>query len=360
MFRDKTVAVIGGGPAGMSCALWLKHFNFNPVLIERDHVLGGLQRLNSGRNKWLLGHSSITGHEMSETFQRNLKLEDIPIFVDTKVTRVEKSPKGFQLRLGGATSQSISTGSVLEAVAVVIATGTTLKKEEAFANVPGIDTVIQRKLIRFTPPSIDALVGFSGKRVAVIGGGDNAFETALSIVRIASHVDLMIRSRVRAQGWLQEKMHQCVAAGEVTVHAPANIQRFQLLNDTLQLTLLEASGKVKQLDVHHVIARTGFTPSNVLLDTVFSDLERDERGYLRINTDTMQTSMDGVYAIGDICNAVHPCVATAIAHGTMAARSIERRYRSEPMAYTKSVNYAAVSHDKSTEKILRNDVKKAA
>lgn len=319
MTAAKTVVILGGGPAGMSCALWLKHYNFNPVLIERREALGGLQRLNASRNKWLLGHPSITGLEMSETFQRSLALEDIPVFLNTEVTGVEKESYGFRVTLRSPAGQSL-----LKAVAIVIATGTRLKEAEAFAGVPGIEEVVGQNLISFIPPGTNNLMYFAGKRVAVIGGGDNALETVFSLERVAAHVDLIVRSHLRAQGWMQDKLHYSIRARRVTLHAPAKLRRFQASGDGVQLRL--ESRQV--LSVHHVIARTGFTPANALLDTLFPTLARDEQGYLVTEGHSMETNTPGVYAVGDVCNPVNPCVATAIAHGTVAARSIEQRYRS--------------------------------
>lgn len=322
----KTVVVIGGGPAGMSCALWLQNFNFNPVLIERSDVLGGLQRMNASRNKWFLGHPSITGHEMSETFQRNLRLENIPVCLSTEVTNIQQCQEGFRVFTKTATTQG-----VIRAVAIVIATGTSVKGAEAFANVPGINETINKKLLSFTPPGTNELLKFSDKRVAVIGGGDNALETVLNLVRVTHHIDLIVRSQLRAQGWMQEKLYQHVQAGDVSIHRLASLQSCQVKEEHLQLTLLLAGHEIKELTAHHIVARTGFTPSNPLLDGIFSSLERDHQGYLKTNPNSMQTSMEGIYAVGDVCNATNPCVATAVAHGTIAARNIEQHYRSEPI-----------------------------
>jgi thioredoxin reductase (NADPH) len=168
------------------------------------------------------------------------------------------------------------------------------------------------------------LMYFAGKRVAVIGGGDNAFESVFSLERVSAHIDLVVRSEIRAQGWLQDKLRDSLKADRVTLHAPANIRHFRVTGEGVQL-VLEPN---RVLNVHHVIARTGFTPANALLDKFFPMLARDEQGYLIVDPHSVQTNTKGIYAVGDVCNPVNPCVATAIAHGTIAARSIEQRHRS--------------------------------
>jgi thioredoxin reductase (NADPH) len=319
---NKTVVIIGGGPAGMSCALWLQHLNFNPILIEKTEALGGLQRLNASRNKWLLGHPSTTGHEMSATFERSIKLENIPVSFKTEISDVQFRNGAFQVVLETPAGQ----GKV-KAVAIVIATGTKLRKEESFAGVPGVQESVNKNLLTFTPPAIDNLLAFSNKHVAVIGGGDNALETVLSLVRVTRHIHLIVRSQLRAQGWMQESVYKHVQSGEISLHTSASLQRCQVTKDSrLQLSLL-SGGDVKELTVDHAVARTGFTPSNILLESIFPNIARDDLGYLMTDAHSMQTSTRGIYATGDICNPMNPCVATAIAQGTIAARSIEQCYR---------------------------------
>jgi thioredoxin reductase (NADPH) len=327
MIDKKTVVIIGGGPAGMSCALWLQHLNFNPILVEKTEVLGGLQRMNASRNKWLLGHPSTTGHEMSTTFERSIKLENIPVFFKTEISGVQLIDGVFHVALETSTGQ----GNV-RAVAVVIATGTRLRKEEFFANVSGIQESVKKGLLTFTPPGTDHLPAFSNKQVAVIGGGDNALETVLSLVRVTQHIHLIVRSQLRAQGWMQEKLYEHIRSGEVSLYTPASLRSCQVRGETLlQLSLL-SEGSVKELTVDHTVARVGFTPANTLLESTFSSVTRNDLGYLTTDANSMQTNKKGIYAIGDVCNPINPCVATAIAQGTIAARNIEQCYRTRMQA----------------------------
>src|SRR5258708_20205965 len=66
------VRIIGGGPAGMSCALWLANYGFRPLIIEREDGLGGLARHNPYRNDWLLGRPGLTGRPPAQEFVRHI------------------------------------------------------------------------------------------------------------------------------------------------------------------------------------------------------------------------------------------------------------------------------------------------
>lgn len=111
---------------------------------------------------------------------------------------------------------------------------------------------------------------FAGKRVAVIGGGDNAFESVFNLEQVTAHIDLVVRSEIRAQGWLQDKLRDSIKAGRMTLHSPASIWRFEVISEGVQLGL----EPYQILNVHHVVARTGFTPANTLLDNLFPMLAR--------------------------------------------------------------------------------------
>ena len=77
---NKVVTVIGGGLAGMSCALWLKHLNCSPIIIEKNKQFGGLQTINPFHNKWYLGIPGQTRMELAKQFSRHIELEVIPLY----------------------------------------------------------------------------------------------------------------------------------------------------------------------------------------------------------------------------------------------------------------------------------------
>ena len=67
------VPIIGGGPAGMSCALWLHNYGLRPIIIEKEAALGGMARRNPYRNDWLLGRPGLTGRQHAEEFAQHVR-----------------------------------------------------------------------------------------------------------------------------------------------------------------------------------------------------------------------------------------------------------------------------------------------
>lgn len=95
-----TAAIIGGGPAGCECALWLKLLGFHPVIIESSNHLGGLQSLNAYQNQWIVGMQNITGQQLAKSIQSHVLSKEIPVMFNKTVSTCQDSPNGFILKVG--------------------------------------------------------------------------------------------------------------------------------------------------------------------------------------------------------------------------------------------------------------------
>ena len=84
----RNVVVIVGGPAGLSCALWLKHLEYNPIIIEKQPQLGGLQKLSPFVNKWYLGVYGQTGKELAQTLRHHAEIEHLQILLGCRMKRI--------------------------------------------------------------------------------------------------------------------------------------------------------------------------------------------------------------------------------------------------------------------------------
>lgn len=317
--------VVIGGPAGMSCALWLKHLRLTPYLIEQSDSLGGLQRLSKFHNAWFLGSVGMTGEALASQFSYHMQVENIPVLVHAAVTAIAHTEKGYNLLIthGDPEKKELS----IAADAIVIATGTRLRELETYQDIPGFDAVVKAECMTNQPASFDRVLEFAGKHVMVIGGGDNGFETALLLARAAAHVDLVIRSEIKAQQWIVEEIKMLQSQGVVTLHCPASIQEFVVKNGRVHTTLQAADGKEKMIGADYIFSRTGFKPN---IENIQEALQRggssalacDKQKYL-ITDAQLRTSLKQIYAAGDVVNPVNPCVATAVGQGTIAARTIE-------------------------------------
>ncbi len=88
---NKTIGIIGGGPASMSCALWLKYLGFSPIIIEKKQQLGGLQQVSNFQNVWYLELAEKTGYEIAEQFRQHIKAEDISTLLGSQVRSIVKT-----------------------------------------------------------------------------------------------------------------------------------------------------------------------------------------------------------------------------------------------------------------------------
>jgi thioredoxin reductase len=308
MAPSAIVPIIGGGPAGMSCALWLKNFGLRPVIIERADALGGMARRNPYPNPWLLGWPQTRGRDQAEAFARHLAQVEIETRLNARPERLSRTAGGFALELAGA--------APLASPALVIATGTTFRGEEWLDAVPNA-----RALAAHGRVHIGAVVAGEPDaplkgRIAIVGGGDNAFEVAHFLAERGEKVTILMRGGApRAQPRLVAQLGQRAA-----VRTGCTVAALDAAGDALALRLADGT----RIDADHVVLLLGYRPNTDMPWLGDLDLAKDEAGYLQVDGN-METSCPLVFAVGDVVNPAHPCVATALASGTMAAREIARR-----------------------------------
>jgi thioredoxin reductase (NADPH) len=164
-----------------------------------------------------------------------------------------------------------------------------------------------------------------GSHVAVIGGGDNAFEISRMLAEKGVHVTIVMRSKSpRAQPLLVERLREYQAAEMARVMAERTVEALDHAGSTVRVRL--AGGG--EIEVDHVVLLFGYRPNTN--EPWLAELApaTDALGYLMVDGN-METSCRGVFAVGDVSNPAHPCIATAIASGTVAARAIEKRLARE-------------------------------
>jgi thioredoxin reductase len=312
----------------MACALWLKHLGFAPVIIEPGEALGG-QLLKINRvNRWVLGILGNTGPELAALYAKHIQDEAIAVRLNAYVESVLTEEAGFGLALRERGNAMEGLGQPesghLSARAIVIATGLRLKSQEFLQSIPGASGLHESGLLSFFPSDhLEPPKAWEGKRVAVIGGGDNALFTAKDLAPHAASTHLLVRSQPRAQPALCAMVEDLARQGKVQIRSGAQITRMHIGTDGIVLTLINSDGKPERTEVDRIFARTGFAPNTDFLAMLgpLAGLAKNTEGYLRVDG-WKRASLPGVYAIGDIANPDHPAVVTAIADGAVAARAI--------------------------------------
>jgi thioredoxin reductase len=274
-----TVIIIGGGPAG-AAAVWLRQFDIPAVLLEASDSLGGLQRQNPYNNNWLPGVQGKTGQEIAAMLHKHVMALGCPVRLNGAVLKVECKEECFTAHL--------QNGERLSGQFVVLATGTR----------PRSGGFTESSTVGIGPGLSMLRVAVAGKRVAILGAGDNAFVEAGNVLeRGAESLTIFSRQTPRAQSLLQARIPpECVQIGPFTAD-PKTL--------TVERQKFDAIG-----------VQFGFEPVKIPGLSL-----RETDGFTTVDR-YGETGIKRVYACGDVTNFWHPCVATASAHGVQVARAI--------------------------------------
>jgi thioredoxin reductase len=318
------VAILGAGPAGLSAALWLKNLGLDPWLLESSPRPGGMQNLNFLPNDWVLGHVGLTGPQLIDRFVAHAEQAGVVIRRGWHPTEISGRSGDFRLQLASEQGEM----QALSCAALLVATGTRYRGSEVLAQVPGFSAIPAERLV-FGPYAFAELDACAGRRIVVLGGGDNAYENVRLLVERGAQVDLVLRSPPRAQQHLRTLVDQAAASGACRIHQAASLSELAWSAPGITVSLVSAQGSTTlTADRIHVLA--GYEPNggflDVLADDLRSPLHRDAQGYLMVDAQG-RTNVPGIYAAGDICNPVFPSVVSAIAQGAQAAKTIELDFR---------------------------------
>ena len=285
------VAVIGGGPAGLSACIFTTRAGLKTICFEKL-AIGGQASLSYDIANYP-AFDSISGIDLTQKMFEQAKTNGTE-FCFGEVLKVKKLKAGFSIK---ATSETIN------AKKVIVACGTKTRKlglnEQKFVG----------KGVSYCA-SCDGNF-FKGKQVAVVGGGDSAFEYVEYLSRIASKVFLLNRSdKFKAN---TNRVDNAKKLKNVKILTNTQIKKF-IGGDVLNSVELD-NGKV--LNVEGVFIAIGHEPN---LDFLDLDIKLDKHGYIVVDK-FMKTSVDGVYACGDIVSKHFKQVITACADGAIAGNS---------------------------------------
>lgn len=276
---DTDVIIIGGGPAGIACAIWLKKLGVKCVLLEASAQLGGLQTRSPYENLWIPGVRGKTGQDVAASLAVHAEAEGVEVRLNTPALWV--SEDGLAVR---------TENGFLFAPYLVIATGSQ----------PRADFFTASDRVVIGPGAAMEALEVKGKRVAIFGGGDNAFDQARFVRDRGGKVTIFSRGRPRAQKLLQEMIPDVpVVIGDYTVDQPAM---------TINGEAFAAFGVMYGFEA--------VVPDGLTLDL--------DNGYVRVDR-FGETSIPGVFACGEVTDYWHPCVTTSAAHGIQVAKQISKR-----------------------------------
>jgi thioredoxin reductase len=311
------VPIIGGGPAGMSCALWLKNYGLKPIIIERAAALGGMARASPYPNDGLLGRPGATARENAAEFARHIEQAGVETWLGAAPQRIGRDGD-FRLSITFSDQGPVRESS---SRAIVIATGTEFRGAEWLDEVANARQLAAAGRVHLGPAYVGEPGADLGTHIAVIGGGDNAFDVARMLAEKGVAVTIVMRSDApHARLQMVDALRPHEASGMATVLASRRVAALDQAGKRVSVRLDHGG----ELVVDHVVLLLGYRPSTHQAWLSSLALAQDPNGYLIVDGN-METSCRGVFAIGDIANPAHPNIATAIAGGTIAAQEIQRR-----------------------------------
>ena len=302
------VLIVGSGPAGYSAAVYAARANLNPVMVSGSEQ-GGQLMTTTDVDNWVGDHDGLQGPDLMERMKDHAIRFNTEIIND-HITKVDFSKRPFILH-GGDTTYT--------ADAVIISTGATAKylgldSEEAYKG-KGVSACA----------TCDGFF-YRGQKVAVIGGGNTAVEEALYLSNIADHVTIVHRrDKFRSEKILSDKLMEKAKNGNVSIEWDHNLD--EVLGDDMGvngLRLVGNDGKTKEIDVHGVFIAIGHSPNTGVFE---GQLEIND-GYIKVQAglqgNVTQTSVEGVFAAGDVADHIYRQAITSAGSGCMAALDAER------------------------------------
>ena len=294
------VIIIGGGPAGLTAALYLAREGHDTLVIEKS-ALGGQVGITQTLDNFPGFDMGIVGADLAERLGRQAKKFGVEVLQAQEVTRVEQDERYFCVRTGD--------GSEYGAKAVLLATGARYRRLQ----VPGEDELIGIN-VHFCATCDGAF--YKGKRVLVVGGGNSGFEEALFLTRFAKQVDIVTHGEPRASQILQEKVAEQANMTVTTHHAIQELRGEKKLDSIVVKNL--KSGETKEWKYEGLFVFIGLTPN--------SDLGRelaatDKFGFLVTDHGHM-TSLPGLFSAGDVRAGATKQAAVAAGEGASAALAI--------------------------------------
>ena len=300
---ETDVIIIGGGVAGLSAGFWCAELGLRALVLEGEAELGGTLRRVFNPIQNHLGVTAKNGEELIKSMARQIENSRMEIRTGAKVRAVNLSEKKVEL----------TDGEILTAKNLIIATGTQRRK----LNVPGEEEFAGRGIIFSGAQDPDAVKDLS---VCIVGGGDAAFENALILAEHARSVTIVHHSdHFRARKEFKEKVG---SHPNIKVIANAKVLEFAG-KDSLESVKIShvSAGEVSNISAQAVLIRIGVEPNTELFK---GQLELDERGYMAVNS-KCETSVEGVYAAGDVANPDSTTVSTAAGTGATAANVILKK-----------------------------------
>jgi len=297
----REVVMIGAGPSALSAAIYTTREDIDTVLYEKG-VVGGLAAITDKVDNYPGFPDGIEGMTLAEQLQKqaerfgaNIELGDVSA-----------------LRRDGDEVVVTVDGNEVRTKTVLIATGSDYSK----LGIPG-EAEYYGRGVHYCATCDGAF--YRDKRLVVVGGGNSGVQETIFLTRFASHIDLLVRSTIKASQVLQDDLQQYIDSGKVTVHLGTTPDEIVTQDGKVTAVRVTKDGAQSDIETDGVFVFIGLKPNTQFLAD--SGVELDKLGLIKTN-EKLETNVPGVYASGDVRSGATMQVASAVGEGATAALEI--------------------------------------
>ena len=293
------VVMVGAGPSALAAAVYTTREDVDTVLLEKG-VIGGLAAITDWVDNYPGFTDGIEGMKLAdqlqgqaERFGADIRFGDVTGIIDNGDHKIVTTTDGE-----------------LKAKAVLIATGSDYKK----LGIPG-EKEFYAKGVHYCATCDGAF--YRDKKLVVVGGGNSAVQEAIFLTRFTSHIDLLVRSTIKASEILQRDLQKYVDEGKITVHLDTSTDEIIASDgENVDTVIGTQNGEKVKFETDGVFIFVGLLPNTGFLKD--TKVVLDEVGLIKTDSD-LQTTVRGIFASGDVRSGATMQIASAVGEGATVA-----------------------------------------
>lgn len=294
------LVILGAGPSGLAAAIYTTREDIETIAIEKG-VIGGLAATTDWVDNYPGYPEGVEGFKLADGFQKQAERFGTKIEF-AEVTGISKKGKHIEVK---------TTDNTFISKAALIAIGSDYKK----LGVKGEEEYYARG-VHYCATCDGAF--YRDKKLAVVGGGNSGVQEAIFLTRFATHIDLLVRSEIKASDVLQKDLQKYIDKGQITVHLKTTVEEIEGKDNSVTKIHINRDGKNETLEEDGIFVFVGLLPNTQFLR---GTIDLDEIGLIKTD-DNLMTNMEGVFASGDVRSGATLQIASAAGEGATAALRI--------------------------------------
>jgi thioredoxin reductase (NADPH) len=299
--KVRDVVMIGAGPSSLAAAVYTTREDIDTVVYEKS-IVGGLAAITDKVDNYPGFPDGIEGLTLADQLQKQAERFGAQIELGD-VTAIHDD---------GDTKTVIVDGEEVKARAVLIATGSDYSK----LGIPG-EMEYYGRGVHYCATCDGAF--YRDKRLVVVGGGNSAVQEAMFLTRFTTHIDMLVRSTIKASEVLQHELQKYIDSGQITVHLNTTTDEIIATDNKITAVRGTNDGKEVTFETDGIFIFVGLKPNTQFL--AGSGVELDEQGLIKTDLH-LSTNIPGIYASGDVRSGATMQIASAVGEGATAALSI--------------------------------------